>query len=62
MGTNIRIDSSEFYAEEDWRDILVQTCPMWATLARVECEAWYAVFEIVDPRYYESWIEIPELE
>lgn len=59
---NVRTHLCEFDAGEDWRDILAQNCPAWADLAKVECEAWYGVFEIVDTWDYQSWVEIPELE
>ena len=60
---NVGIGVCEFDASEDnWRDALEQNCPGWAALAKIECEEWYGVFEIEDPRDYSSWTEIPELE
>ena len=52
----------EFVAGEEWQEVLEQNCPIWTALAKIECEEWYGVFEVVDPCDYTSWIEIPELE
>lgn len=60
---NLGIVACEFDAsEENWRDVLEQIAPEWTALAKVECEEWYGVFEIEEPRDYSTWTEIPELE
>ena len=52
----------EFNACENWRDILEQICPEWACLAKIECEEFFAMLEVVNTQDFDSWVEITELE